>query len=191
MASLVVDGASAPTTKLLLRGKEGVHLLHGPRGDKGLDDDASKASVVDDPSVPTEMSNLVEFSPDGHWLARTNGEGVEVVHTDGSEPLKLITEVSVGRVQKLAWSPRSSFLVTWHKPEAASGGAENGEAKEGSLRVFAVATCTRVATFHLKKLSQMTWPALQVPNSTIIKLRRNHSYRDVSLRSASCAHLIN
>jgi len=162
MASLVSDSAPAPTTKLLLRGKEGVHLLNGPRGEKGLDDDASKASVVDDPSVPTEMSNLVEFSPDGQWLARTNGQGVEVVHTNGGEPAKLITDVSAGRVQKLAWSPHSSFLVTWHKPEAASGSAESGEEKEGSLRVFALATCARVATYHLKMLSQMTWPALQV-----------------------------
>lgn len=153
--------ASAPLTKLLLRGKEGVHLLHGPRGDKGFDDDASKASVCEDPCVPTEVSNLVEFSPDGRWLARTCGAGVEVVHTDGGEPSKTITDVSVGRVQKLAWSPQGTFLVTWHKPEATSGA--EGEENEGSLRVFAVATCARVATFHLKKMTQMAWPAMQVP----------------------------
>jgi uncharacterized protein with WD repeat len=158
MASLE-SFASAPLTKLLLRGKEGVHLLHGPRGDKGLDDDASKASVCEDPCVPTVQSGLVEFSPDGRWLARVHVRGVEVVHTDGGEAPKLITDVSVGRVQKLAWSPQGTFLVTWHKPEAASG---EGEEKEGSLRVFAVASCARVATFHLKKMTQMAWPAMQV-----------------------------
>jgi len=163
---------NVPLTKLLLRGKEGVHLLRGPDGAKGVDDARAVATVVPDDSVTTLQSGLCEFSPCGALLARTSAEGVEIVHTDAQGPPRVITDCAAGRVQKLAWSPRSTYLVTWQKPEAASaeggggcgGGGGGGGASGGggnNLRAFEVATGRRVAAFPMKKISSMAWPALQ------------------------------
>ena len=77
----------------------------------------------------------------------------------------MITDLTAGRVQKLAWSPKSNFLVTWHKPEAAGGegaaGGGGGGEGEGTLRVFRVATGEREVAFNMKKMTSMAWPAIQ------------------------------
>ena len=59
-------------TKLLLRGRQGIHLMHGPNGGKGLDDAQAVATVAPDSSV-APAGGLAEFSPDGSLLARTGG----------------------------------------------------------------------------------------------------------------------
>ena len=90
-------------TKLMLRGCEGVRLMNGPDGGKGLIDEAAIAGVGDDSTVPTAPGcSLCEFSPCGTLLARASAVGVEIVHTEnsGAAPL-LISELAGGRVQKI------------------------------------------------------------------------------------------
>ena len=169
-------------TKLLLRGRQGIHLMHGPNGGKGLDDAQAVATVAPDSSV-APAGGLAEFSPDGSLLARTGGSvnGVEVVSTAGEGSKVVITGVASGRVQKLAWSPMSTYLVTWQKFETAAnnadtppellnavpgtgndaGDGEKGRPKIGNLRVWVAATGALVDAWAMKKMSTMIWPALQ------------------------------
>ena len=195
MASLE-STATAPGTKLLLRSKGGMHLMHGPRGDKNMSDADAVASLALDGSVAAAQGSIAEFSPDGTRLARTGGSiaGVEIVATEADDPAAaapvVITGVSSGRVQKMAWSPRGTYLVTWQKFEipvnfpnvpkellnavpgtfdegsagasAFEGGAEGAkQPKIGNLRVWEAATGQLVEAFPMKKMSAMTWPALQ------------------------------
>jgi translation initiation factor 2A len=156
------------TTKLLMRGKEGVSLLLGPRGDRNLADKEATEGVLKDASVETTMSQICEFSPDGLLLARTVSKGIELVRTEEygkTPPSVLIDDIPVERVQKLVWSPLGRFLVTWHKPEAGTpaqtGEGGGGGEMTGNLRVFSASTGLRVAAFPMKKLTAMAWPALQ------------------------------
>ena len=56
-----------------------------------------------------------------------------------------------------AWSPLSTYLTTWQKPESGTAGGEG----DGHLRCFVAATGARVAAFPMKRLTPMAWPALQ------------------------------
>mmetsp|Transcript_63018 Transcript_63018/g.142201 ORF Transcript_63018/g.142201 Transcript_63018/m.142201 type:complete len:631 (-) Transcript_63018:310-2202(-) len=158
MAALASE--PVPITKLLLRSKEGVRLFNGPLGAARLDDASAVKTVVPDEGFPTGHSNLCQFSPDGSLLAKTCAQGVEIVGTDGGVGSLTITDLLPGRVQKLAFSPKSTFLVTWHKLEAAQDPSEAAD-RDGNLRVFETATGKRLAAFPLKKMTTMAWPALQ------------------------------
>ena len=200
MASLEAAAAPSsadgpPPTKLLIRSRDGIQLMHGPRGDKGLDDAAAMATVGADSSVAPQ-GNFCEFSPDGSRLARTGGSvaGVEIVPTDNAEggaaaaAAVTISGVASRRVQKLAWSPQGTYLVTWQKfdtaanfpnvpaallnavpgtfdepgsSEAAAAEGEPRKPKIGNLRVWEASTGALVDAFSMKKMSSMTWPALQ------------------------------
>ena len=93
----------------------------GPRRRRGHGDRGAPTPAV------APQGSFCEFSPDGSRLARTGGSvaGVEIVPTDNAErgaaaAAVTISGVASGRVQKLAWSPQGTYLVTWQKFDTAA-----------------------------------------------------------------------
>lgn len=149
-----------PPLKLLLRGRDGVSLLNGPSGAKGLDDKAASSSFGADSEFPASPCVLSEFSKCGRYLAQTlPGVGIEIRRTDGSAGSVKIADLEGSRVQRLAWSPRSTFLVTWHPFVALEDGAD--VSKVGNLRVYDVSTGDFIKAFSLKKITSNGWPYIQ------------------------------
>ena len=117
-----------------------------------LADAEAAAGMQVDSTVPVVGRSTLEFSPDGRWLAVSGSrEGVAIYNTEqGGEPSVL---AGVTTVTKMGWSPKATFLVTYQKFES--------EASEGNLKVHEVQTGEIVAAYNMKKLSYLSWPALQ------------------------------
>lgn len=154
-----------PPTKLMLRDKNGVKLMLGPRGDKNLSDKDAISTCDDKDHIIEEMkSDLCLFSPNGMNLVRLTSNSIEILNTEDntSKPI-LITDIPLTRVQKFAWSPKSNFLVTWHKPDTTTPtttGTDNDK-PIGNLRVYEASTGKLLSHFSMKKISSMSWPVLQ------------------------------
>uniref|UniRef100_A0A7S2W6T5 Eukaryotic translation initiation factor 2A n=1 Tax=Rhizochromulina marina TaxID=1034831 RepID=A0A7S2W6T5_9STRA len=163
------EGVEAfPTTRLLLRNRQGVSLLHGPLADKNMEDTVAAASVAPDGSfAPLLGASLCEFSPSGEVVAVASATAGVVLHSSVAatdvEPQPPVVLEGCGRVQKLAFSPQGTYVVTWQKYEA--------EAEVQNLRVFEAATGSLVTSFPMKKLSSMLWPALQWTSDEALCMR--------------------
>mmetsp|Transcript_23107 Transcript_23107/g.31609 ORF Transcript_23107/g.31609 Transcript_23107/m.31609 type:complete len:618 (-) Transcript_23107:422-2275(-) len=159
MAALETSESSPANMKILVRTREGISFLHSPSSERNLDDETAAQSVGVDATFPPVVADYMEFSPDGSLIALAGGavEGVEIrsctTEGDTAAVVRRITEI--GRVQKMSWSSLGSYLVTWEKPEG--DGARN-------LKVFEIGgdeTVSMVAAFNLRKLTPMSWPAMQ------------------------------
>ena len=150
------EAAELPPTSLLVRTKHGFAMLGGP---------PTRPPPADDPTPLDCLGTISEFGTFGGQIGEFSPDGTMFAAAAGTLPAVELRNVASGaaigdlgassaRVQKIAWSPLGTFLLTWQPPD------KDG-LPDGSLRVWNVATSTCVASFHMKQLRREAWPGVQ------------------------------
>ena len=78
---------------------------------------SSKCSLSDGGS-PLAAAESVAYSPDGRWLALATASEVLIVDSVSRET---VTAIPQAKVQAMHFSPRGTYLLTWHKPSDDEG----------------------------------------------------------------------
>jgi len=102
---------------------------------------------------------LSVYSPDGRWIAITDKDGVDIVGAECAEPARV--RVDQPGVTAAAFSPRGTFLLTWHRKKEDEANLQLWRVSDGALRAF----------WHLKSNPAELWPPIRWCSDESIAVR--------------------
>lgn len=151
MATFVADGSPSSTpppayTTLLLRERAGLVVYTGPPSITPEDDSKPfTATPVDVPSVTGASVRLAPlYSTDGTYLALAK-DTIALCSPAGA----VVSEVPCTDNSWMAFSPKSSFLMTWSKPVTTSSGSP-----AGNLKIWDTSSGQMVTSFFQKNFKR-------------------------------------
>jgi translation initiation factor 2A len=95
-----------------------------------------------------------------------SGGGVHLTTTAAGSGTRVLLEGSTSATQAVAFSPLSTFVVTWEKPSPTA-------CPQGNLKVFRATTGAQLACFHMKQSPSVgvAWPAIEWSDDERLALR--------------------
>eukprot|EP00698_Gefionella_okellyi_P015122 TRINITY_DN4245_c0_g1_i1.p1 TRINITY_DN4245_c0_g1~~TRINITY_DN4245_c0_g1_i1.p1 ORF type:complete len:537 (-),score=102.41 TRINITY_DN4245_c0_g1_i1:161-1771(-) len=110
----------------------------------------ASSSIEQIDGFTSEATGLLQYSPNGAFLAQVEGSSGIAIHDSNSGAL--VVRLSRSGVQYIAWSPLGTFLLTWERHQPTG---------EGNLLVWRVKTGELVSQLHQKQFVREFWPSLQ------------------------------
>ncbi len=141
-----IDISSLPLQQILVRGKTGLQGYTGPNSGNAIMENGVYSGITNLRSSPV-------YSNDGQILAIIyETKNLTLYNTSNGD---ILTEIPFSDIQKVEFSPKGTFLVTWSRPTKGSASDE----ADGNLRVWHVQSGVMTAAYSLKtyKADSIQW----------------------------------
>eukprot|EP00632_Arachnochrysis_sp_CCMP2950_P000229 CAMPEP_0185719568 /NCGR_PEP_ID=MMETSP1164-20130828/49000_1 /TAXON_ID=1104430 /ORGANISM="Chrysoreinhardia sp, Strain CCMP2950" /LENGTH=532 /DNA_ID=CAMNT_0028387229 /DNA_START=80 /DNA_END=1675 /DNA_ORIENTATION=+ len=149
MSAAVEHADASPPLRLVIRSKShGVEFLGGPTSRDASSGEAATTALptLEPADAGLRSRTLLAVAPNGSRVA-TNGGGAPLSVTDASSLESVILPADTAVVERFAFSPLGTFLLTWQRADAA-------KFPDGSLRVWRARDGSFVRSLHCKQLKK-------------------------------------